>query len=53
MYIAIEQKEEEEGNECFDDKVLDLRRKIKREASLEKMKKRKFMVVYHLGNLDF
>ena len=40
MGIAIEEEEEEEGNECFDDEVLDLRRKRKREVSLEKTKKK-------------
>ena len=52
MFIAIEDEEEEEGNECFDDKLLYLRRKRKREVSLEQMKKRKFMVGYHLVNLN-
>ena len=39
MDIVIEEEEEEKGNGCFDgcfdDEVLDLRRKIKREVSLE------------------
>ena len=57
MDIVIEEKEEEEGNECFDecfdDEVLGLRRKRKQEVSLEQTKKRKFTVVYHHGNLTF
>ena len=56
MFILIEDEEEKEVNECFDEcfdyKVLDLRRKVKREVSLEQMKKRKFMVGYHLVNLN-
>ena len=46
MDIAIEKEEEEEGNEFFDDEVLDLRQIIKREVCLEQTKKRKFMVGY-------
>ena len=42
MYIAIEEEEEGEGNECFDDEVLDLRRIKKPEVSLEQKTKRKF-----------
>ena len=44
MDIAIEGEEEDEGNECFDecfdDEVLNLRRKRKQEVSLEQTKKK-------------
>ena len=50
MDISIEEEEEEEVNECFNDEVLYLRRKIKQEVSLEKTKKIKFTVGYHHGN---
>ena len=57
MDIAIEEEEEEEGNECFnkcfDDEVLYLRQKIKREVSLEQTNKRKITVGYHHGKLNF
>ena len=56
MEIEIEEEEEEEDNECsgecFDYEVLDLRRKIKREVSLEQTKKRKFTVRSHHGKLN-
>ena len=56
MFILIEDEEEKEVNECFDEcfdyKVLDLRRKVKREVSLEQMKKRKFTVGYNHGKLN-
>ena len=52
MDIVIEEEEEEECNECFDDKVLDLRQKRKQGVSLEQTKKRKFVVGYHHGNLN-
>ena len=35
MDIAIEEEEEWEGNECFDDEVVDLSRERKREMILE------------------
>ena len=57
MDIVIEEEEEEEGNECFDmcfdDEVLDLRRKIKQEEILEPTKKINIMVGYHHGKLHF
>ena len=40
-------------NGCFDDKVLYLRRKIKRELVLEKTKKRFFTVVYYNVKLNY
>ena len=44
MDILIEEEEEEEGNEyfdeCFDDKVLDLRRKSKWDISLGKRRRK-------------
>ena len=46
MDTVIEEEEAEEGNEFFDDKVLHLRQRIKREVCLEQTKKRKFMVGY-------
>ena len=56
MGIAIEEEEEEEGNdcfdECFDNEVLDLRQTIKREVSLEHTNKRKLMVRYHHGKVN-
>ena len=57
MDIAIEEEEEEEGNECFDecfhDEVPDLRQKRKQEVSLEQTEKRKVTVGYHHGKLNF
>ena len=53
MDIVIEEEEQEEGNELFDDKVLGLKRKRKRQLSLEKTKKRKFTVGYHNRKLIF
>ena len=57
MDIEIGEEEWEEGSECFDkcfdDEVLYLRQKIKRELSLDQTKKRKFTVVYHHGKLNF
>ena len=50
MNISVEEEEEQEGNKCcdkrFDDEVLDLIRKRKREISLEKINKIQFMVGY-------
>ena len=57
MEIVIDKEEEEDGNEyfdeCFDEDVLDLRRKIKWEVSLEQTKKRKITVGYHHGKMIF
>ena len=57
MDIVIDEEEEEEGHECldycFDDEVLDLRRKRKREISLEQTKGIKSTVKYHHGKLNF
>ena len=52
MDISVYEAEEEEGKECFDDKVLDLRLKRKRKESLEQTKGRKFTVGYHHGRLN-
>ena len=56
MEILIEEEKQKEGNQCFDgflnDEVLDLRRKIKREVSLEETKKRKFIVGYNNEKLN-
>ena len=54
--IDIQEEEGEEVNEFFDeffdDEVLDLRQKRKREVRLEQTKKRKFTVGYHHGKLN-
>ena len=52
MDIAIEEKDNECFNKFFDDKVLYLRQKIKREVSLEQTKKRKFAVGYYHGKIN-
>ena len=56
MDIASEDEEQEEGNdcfgECFDDKVLALMRKRKREKSLEQKKEQKFTLLYHHGRIN-
>ena len=55
MDISIEEEREKKGNECFDgcfdDEVLYLRRKIKREVNLEQTKNEKFTVGYNHGKL--
>ena len=53
MDIAIEEEEEEEGNECFDDEVLDLRLKRKREVILEQTKKRNLLWDIIMENQNF
>ena len=52
MDIAIEEEYNECFNKCFDDEILYLRQKIKREASLEQTEKRKFAVGYYHGKLN-